>query len=52
MPARDHVLLTDAERPGLFGMPVSPDELTRRYTLEAADLDLSISGVSIGTGSA
>ena len=40
MPARDHVLLTDAERAGLFDMPVSPDELTRRYTLEAADLDL------------
>ena len=40
MPARDHVLLTDAERAALFGIPVDPDELARRYTLEAADLDL------------
>jgi len=40
MPARDHVLLTDAERTMLFGIPVDPDELARRYTLEAADLDL------------
>lgn len=40
MPARDHVLLTDAERTGLFGIPGDPDELARRYTLEAADLDL------------
>ena len=40
MPARDHVLLTGAERAALFGIPVDPDELARRYTLEAADLDL------------
>ena len=40
MSARDHVLLTDAERAALFGIPVDPDELARRYTLEAADLDL------------
>ena len=40
MPARDHVLLTDAERAALFGIPVDPDELARRYTLEAVDLDL------------
>ena len=40
MPARDHVLLTDAERTALFGIPGEPDELARRYTLERADLDL------------
>lgn len=40
MPARDHVLLTDAERTALFGIPGEADELARRYTLEAADLDL------------
>lgn len=40
MASRDHVLLTDAERILLFGVPVTPDELARRYTLETADLDL------------
>lgn len=40
MSARDHVLLTYAERTLLFGVPAAPDELARRYTLEAADLDL------------
>ena len=40
MSARDHVLLTEAERTALFGIPVEPDELARRYTLEKADLDL------------
>lgn len=40
MPARDHVLLTDAERVMLFGIPIDPDEMARRYTLEAVDLDL------------
>ena len=40
MSARDHVLLTDAERTLLFGIPTAPDELARHYTLEAADLDL------------
>lgn len=40
MPARDHVLLTDAKRTALCGIPVDPDELARRYTLERTDLDL------------
>ena len=40
MSARDHVLLTEAERTALFGIPIEPDELARRYTLEKADLDL------------
>jgi Domain of unknown function (DUF4158) len=40
MPARDRVLLTDAERATLFGIPTHPDELARRYTLEAGDFDL------------
>src|SRR3712207_5376064 len=33
-------LLTDGERRRLFGVPESEDELIRRYTLSAADLDL------------
>ena len=40
MSARDHVLLTDAERAQLFGVPTAPDELARRYSLEAADFAL------------
>lgn len=40
MSVRDHILLTDAERTLLFGIPTAPDELARRYTLEAVDLDL------------
>ena len=40
MSAHDHVLLSDAERIALFGIPTEPDELARRYTLEAVDFDL------------
>lgn len=40
MPAREHVLLSDAERATLFRIPTDPDELARRFTLEEEDLDL------------
>nr|WP_221211934.1 Tn3 family transposase [Sphingomonas sp. BK481] len=40
MPAREHVLLSDAERATLFLIPTDPDELARRFTLEQPDLDL------------
>lgn len=40
MPVREHVLLSDAERAALFGIPTDPDELARRFTLEKPDLDL------------
>jgi TnpA family transposase len=40
MPAREHVLLSDAERATLFRIPTNPDELARRFMLEKADLDL------------
>lgn len=40
MPAREHVLLSDAERAALFGIPTDPDDLARRFTLEKPDLDL------------
>lgn len=40
MPAREHVLLSEAERATLFRIPTDPDELARRFTLEQPDLDL------------
>lgn len=40
MPAREHALLSDAERATLFLIPTDPDELARRFTLEQPDLDL------------
>lgn len=40
MPAREHVLLSDAERTALFGIATDPGELARRFTLEKLELDL------------
>lgn len=40
MPAREHVLLSDAERATLFRIPTDPDDLARHFTLEKPDLDL------------
>ncbi len=40
MSAREHILLSDAERATLFRIPTDPDELARRFTLEKDDLDL------------
>jgi len=40
MSAREHILLSDAERATLFRIPTDPDELARRFTLEKPDLDL------------
>ncbi|GGE81880.1 DUF4158 domain-containing protein [Sphingomonas prati] len=40
MPAREHVLFSDAERATLFRIPNDADELARRFTLEKDDLSL------------
>lgn len=42
MPAREHILLSDAERAALFRIPADPDELARRFTLEKPDLDRAL----------
>lgn len=40
MSAREHVLLSDAERATLFRIPTDPDELARRLTLGSGPIKL------------